>query len=245
MSPELAEFIGTTILILLGVGVNANTSLNKTYGQNAGWIVVTFGWGFAVFMGVVVAGPVSGAHINPAVSIGLATAGLFPWSDVPGYIVAQMGGALLGAFLAWLLYSKHYNVTDDQGSILGTFCTGPAIKNTVLNFYSEVLGTCVLVFVVLYIAGPTLEAGNLETPIIGLGSIGALPVALLIVVIGMSLGGTTGYAVNPARDMGPRIIHALVPIKSKGPSNWRYSWIPILGPITGAMLAGGLYLLLQ
>lgn len=245
MSPTTAEFIGTSILILLGVGVNANTSLKNTYGNGAGWIVITLGWGFAVFMGVVVAGPVSGAHINPAVTFGLATAGLFPWTDVPGYLLAQMGGALMGAFLAWLLYSQHYNATEDPGTKLGTFCTGPAMKNTPLNLYSEILGGGLLVFVILYIAGPTLEAGNLETPIIGLGSIGALPVALLVVVIGMSLGGTTGYAINPVRDLGPRIIHALVPMKGKGPSNWGYSWIPVIGPIGGGILAAFLYSVLQ
>jgi len=245
MSPTTAEFIGTAILILLGVGVNANATLKNTFGNRSGWVVVTFGWGFGVFMGVVVAGPISGAHINPAVTIGLAVAGKFPWSGVPGYILAQLGGAMLGAFLAWLLYSMHYNVTEDPATKLGTFSTGPAIKNTFLNLYSEILGTAVLVFVVLYIAGPSLEAGNLETPVIGLGSVGALPVAFLVVAIGMSLGGTTGYAINPARDLGPRIIHALVPIKGKGPSNWGYSWIPILGPIAGGIIAALIYLSLQ
>jgi len=245
MTPVIAEFIGTAILILMGVGVNANASLKNTYAEGSGWIIITFGWGFAVFLGVIVAGPVSGAHINPAVTVGLAAAGKFPWSDATGYILAQLGGALLGAFLAWVFFYSHYNATEDEGTKLGTFCTGPAIKNLPINFFNEVLGTFVLVFVVLYIAGATLEAGNLETPVIGLGSIGALPVGLLVVAIGMSLGGTTGYAINPARDLGPRIIHALVPMKNKGDSNWPYAWVPILGPITGALIAAGIFLLLQ
>ncbi len=245
MSATTAEFIGTALLILLGVGVNANTSLKNTYGNGSGWVVVSFGWGFAVFIGVLVAGPVSGAHINPAVTIGLAVANKFPWAEVPGYLIAQMGGAMLGAFLVWVFYAQHYNATEDPGTKLGTFCTGPAMKNTPQNLFSEVLGAFVLVFVVLYIAGPTIEAGNLDAPAIGLGSIGALPVALLVVAIGMSLGGTTGYAINSARDMGPRIIHALVPIKGKGPSNWGYSWIPFFGPIIGGVLAAWIYTLLQ
>lgn len=244
MSELTAEFVGTAILMLLGIGVNANVSLKGTYGSNSGWVVITLGWGFAVFMGVVVAGPISGAHINPAVSVGLAVAGEFPWEKVPTYILGQMGGAMLGAFLAWLTYSAHFNATEDQGAKLGSFSTGPAIKNTGLNLISEIIGTGVLVFVVLFIAGPSINDPSLQSPEIGLGSVGALPVALLVVAIGMSLGGTTGYAINPARDLGPRIVHALMPIKGKGPSNWGYAWIPVLGPVAGGSLAGLLYLLI-
>lgn len=242
MNPFLAEFLGTMLLILFGVGVTANSSLRKAYGHNAGWVLITFGWGLGVFVGVVVAGPYSGAHINPAVSIGLAAAGKFSWNLVPGYVGMQLAGAIAGAFLAWYLYSDQYNAENDAPTILGTFCTAPAIKNLPKNLYSEVIGTFVLVFVVLYISGPEIQSSNLENAKIGLGSVGALPVALLVVGIGMSLGGTTGYAINPARDFGPRIVHSLVPIKSKSSSNWNYSWVPVLGPILGGVLAGLCYL---
>ncbi len=242
MHPFIAEFIGTMLLVLMGVGVNASTSLKDSYAQGAGWVVITFGWGLGVFLGVIVAGPYSGAHINPAVSIGLAAAGKFPWQEVPLYVLAQLGGAITGAMLAWWLYSDHYNQHDDKAGILGTFCTGPSIKNTGKNLFSEVLGTFVLVFVVLYLSDATLTSETLKDTKIGLGSIGALPVALLVVGIGMSLGGTTGYAINPARDLGPRIIHALVPIKGKLGSNWSYAWIPVLGPILGGAIAAFLYL---
>jgi len=245
MTPIVAEFIGTGILILFGVGVVANSSLKHTLAEHTGnWVLISFGWGFGVYLGVVVAGPVSGAHINPAVSVGLAVAGKFPWSEVPGYITAQLFGAITGSFLAWVTYYSHYKATDDPAAKLGTFSTGPAIKNTPLNFFSEVIGTFILVFVVLYIAGASMEADNMTNVKIGLGSIGAFPVAILVVAIGMSLGGTTGYAINPARDLGPRIVHALVPMK-KGSSNWSYAWIPVVGPLTGAALAGLLYLALQ
>lgn len=238
MNPLLAEFIGTTLLILLGVGVNANSSLKKSFGNDGGWVLISFGWGFAVFVAVIVAGPYSGAHINPAVSLGLAAAGKFDWSQVPGYMVMQLLGAMTGAFIAWFLYSDQYNDETDSGTILGSFSTGPSIKNTPKNVFSEALGTFVLVFVVLYISDAKLTPDNLRNVKIGLGSIGALPVALLIVAIGMSLGGTTAFGINPARDLGPRIIHALVPINSKADSNWKYAWVPVLGPILGGVLAG-------
>ncbi|MCB0506398.1 MAG: aquaporin family protein [Cyclobacteriaceae bacterium] len=237
MNELTAEFIGTGLLMLLGTGINANNTLNKAYAQSTGWVFITLGWGFAVFVGVAVAGPYSGAHINPAVSVGLAMAGKFAWAKVPGYVLAQFAGAFTGSFLAWLSYAAHYNETTDAGSILGTFSTGPAIAGKLRNLYSEVLGTFVLVFVVLYLSGASITANNLEDAKIGLGSIGALPVALLVVVIGMALGGTTGYAINPARDLSPRIVHALVPIKHKGGSNWQYAWVPVLGPVIGSMLA--------
>ena len=241
MTTFVAEFIGTFLLILMGCGVNANVSLNKTYGHGSGWIVITTGWAFAVFTGVAFAGPYSGAHINPAVSIGLAAAGEFPWQEVPAYILAQLLGAMLGAFGVWLLNREHFKQTPDQGTQLGVFSTAPAIAHRPLNVLSEAMGTFVLVFTVLYFTDATLTDSQ---TIIGLGSLGALPVALLVWGIGLCLGGTTGYAINPARDLGPRIIHALVPIPGKGPSGWSYSWVPVIGPILGAVAAGGLSLLL-
>ncbi|GMN09897.1 MIP/aquaporin family protein [Croceitalea sp. MTPC9] len=242
MTPFVAEIIGTFLLILLGCGVNANVSLAKTYGNGSGWIVITTGWAFAVYVGVVVASPYSGAHINPAVSIGLAAAGEFPWDSVPSYILAQFIGAMLGAFFVWLTHKDHFDATKDGGAKRGVFCNAPAIPNTPINLLVEVIGTFVLVFTVLYFSDATLTDTN---TIIGLGSLGALPVALLVWGIGLSLGGTTGYAINPARDLGPRIIHALVPIKEKGSNGWGYSWIPVIGPILGGCLAAGLSLLLQ
>lgn len=242
MSPLSAELIGTMFLILLGAGVVANVILKGTKGFGGGWIVITTGWALAVFVGVVVAGPYSGAHLNPAVSIGLAIAGKFPWRDVPLYILAQLGGAMLGAFLAWLIYRDHFNTTSDPDTQLAVFSTGPAIRNTTYNLLSEIIGTFVLIFVVFYFT--EAEIKDPKTPI-GLGSLGALPVAFLVWAIGLSLGGTTGYAINPARDLGPRIVHALLPIKHKGSSNWKYAWIPIIGPIMGAAIAALLYLVLK
>lgn len=241
MTPFVAELLGTFLLILMGCGVNANVVLEGTKGQNSGWMVITTGWAFAVFVGVVVAGPYSGAHINPAVSVGLAAAGKFPWADVPAYVLAQLAGAMLGAFGVWLMHRDHFNRTTDPGMQLGVFSTAPAIPNRALNFLSELLGTFVLVFTVLYFTDASLSEP--ETTI-GLGSLGALPVALLVWGIGLCLGGTTGYAINPARDLGPRIIHRLVPIPGKGPSQWGYSWIPILGPVSGALVAALLFLAL-
>ena len=245
MNPLVAEYLGTFILILMGTGVCANSLLKDTHAKSHGtnWVLISLGWGLGVFLGVVVAGPSSGAHINPAVSVGLAVAGKFPWADVPMFIVAQMLGAMTGAFITWALYYDHYNRTEDPGAVKGTFCTCPAIKNTFRNVLSEVVGTFILILVVLFIAGPEFAADNHTNVKIGLGSVGALPVALLVVAIGMSLGGLTGYAINPARDLGPRIIHALVPIKTKGASDWGYAWIPVAGPIIGAVIAAGIYLI--
>ncbi|MEM1260010.1 MAG: MIP/aquaporin family protein [Bacteroidota bacterium] len=242
MTPFIAEIVGTFLLMFLGCGVNANVSLNKTYGSGSGWIVITTGWALAVYVGVVVAGPISGAHINPAVTIGLALAGEFPVYDVPQYILAQFVGAMLGAFLVWLTHLEHFKATTDGDTKRGVFCTAPAIKNTPINLLCEMTGTFVLLFTILYFTDATLSSNN---AIIGLGSLGALPVAFLVWVIGLSLGGTTGYAINPARDLGPRIVHALVPIKNKGSNGWGYSWIPVLGPIFGAILAALLANLLQ
>lgn len=242
MTPFVAEIIGTAILILLGGGVVANVILNKTIGHNSGWIVITTGWALAVYVAVVITGPYSGAHINPAVSIGLAVAGKFPWADVPSYILAQMIGAMLGATIVWLMYKSHFEATDDADTKKAVFCTAPAIRNLGSNFFSEAVGTFVLIFTILYFTDASIT--DAET-VIGLGSLGALPVAFLVWSIGLSLGGTTGYAINPARDLGPRIMHAILPIKNKAKSDWGYAWIPILGPITGAALAALLMMALS
>ncbi|WP_142784697.1 MIP/aquaporin family protein [Changchengzhania lutea] len=234
MTPFISEIIGTAILILLGGGVVANVVLNKTIGNNGGWIVITTGWALAVYVAVVIAGPYSGAHINPAVSIGLAMAGKFPWSDVPLYILAQMIGAMIGATCVWLFYKNHFDVTEDGAAKKAVFCTAPAIRHTFSNVFSEALGTFVLIFTILYFTDATI---NDTQTIIGLGSLGALPVAFLVWSIGLSLGGTTGYAINPARDLGPRIVHAILPIKKKASNDWSYAWIPVIGPIIGAALA--------
>ncbi|MBD3628687.1 MIP/aquaporin family protein [Cyclobacterium sp.] len=242
MNVFVAEFVGTSLLLAMGSGVVANVVLNKTKGFDSGWIVITTAWALGVFIGVVVAGPYSGAHLNPAVSIGLAVAGDFAWEMVPKYIVAQVLGAMFGSGIAWLVYKDHFDATDDPGLKFAPFGTVPAIRNLSSNLLSEVVGTSVLIIVILYSTGPVLQDGE-GTPI-GLGSLGALPVAFLVWVIGLSLGGTTGYAINPARDLGPRIMHQILPIKGKGSSDWAYSWVPIVGPILGAAIAAGIYLLL-
>lgn len=212
--------------MILGTSVNANVSLKDTYGSQSGWTVISFGWGLAVFTAVFIAGSSSGAHINPAVTIGLAVSGKFSWAMVPGYIGMQMVGAFLGSWGAYLQYRPHFTATQDPDAKLGLFSTGPAIDSKWDNFVSEVIGTFVLVFAVFF-----LVSGD------GLGSLSALPVGLLVVVIGMGLGGSTGYAINPARDLAPRIFHAIAPISGKRDSNWSYAWIPVVGPITGAILA--------
>jgi len=242
MSEFAAELIGTMILILLGNGVVANVILKGTKGNNGGWIVITTGWAFAVFAGVVIAAPFSGAHLNPAITIGLAIAGKFAWSKVLSFIVAQTIGAMIGSLLVWIVYKNHFDATENAETQLLVFSTSPAIKNLFFNFMSEVVGTFVLVFVVFYFTNA--EITDKKTPI-GLGSLGALPVAFLVWSIGLSLGGTTGYAINPARDLGPRIVHAFLPLKHKGSSNWKYAWVPVLGPFVGAAIAAILYLLLS
>lgn len=239
MSPFTAEVLGTMFMILLGNGVVANVVLKGTKGNNGGWMVITTAWALAVFVGVVIAGPYSGAHLNPAVTIGLAIAGKFPWADAPLYIAAQFIGAMLGAFLVWLLFKDFYAGTEDKGAKQATFCTAPAIPNTVSNLISEILGTFVLLFVIFHFTNA--EMGADKSPI-GLGSIGALPVTFLVWVIGLSLGGTTGYAINPARDLGPRIMHAILPVAGKGDNNWGYAWIPVIGPVIGSALAAMLYM---
>ena len=226
MTPFVAEIIGTALLILLGNGVVANVVLRGTKGNGGGWIVITFGWAMGVFIGVFTTGRFGGAHLNPAVTIGLALAGKFAWSLAPAYIVAQMLGAMIGQSLVWIHYRDHYQASDDPGLILASFSTGPAIRNMLNNMASEIIGTFVLIFAVLFMASPT----------VGLGAIDALPVALVVLAIGLSLGGATGYAINPARDLGPRIMHAILPIPGKGGSDWGYSWIPVVGPLIGGAL---------
>lgn len=243
MTPFTAEILGTMIMILLGNGVVANVVLKDTKGNNSGWLVITTAWGFAVFTGVLIAGPISGAHLNPIVTLGLALIGKFNWNLVPTYILAQMIGAMLGAFLVWLSHKDHFTATEDEGAKFACFSTSPAIKNNLSNLISEIIATFVLIFSIFYIAGPSLQIATDANATIGLGTIGALPVAIVVWVIGLSLGGTTGYAINPARDLGPRIMHAVLPIK--GSSNWSYAWIPIVGPVIGASLAALLYLILN
>ena len=225
----LGELIGTGLLILLGDGVVAGVLLARSKAENSGWIVITLAWGLAVFVGVVVAGPITGAHLNPAVTLGLASIGVTPWGDVPLYLAGEFAGAFIGAVLVYLHYLPHWAVTENADLKLAVFSTGPAIRNTTANLISEFIGTFVLLFVIL-------TFGNMGDAA-GLASLGALPVALLVVVIGLSLGGTTGYAINPARDLGPRIAHFLLPIPGKRDSDWSYSWIPVVGPILGGVVA--------
>jgi len=244
MQTLLAEAIGTMLLVLLGDGVVANVVLNRTKGQNGGWIVITVGWGVAVAMAVYAVGRISGAHLNPAVTIGLATIGSFSWREVPGYIVAQMIGAFAGAVLVWLAYLPHWKVTADPASKLGVFATGPAVRNTTANFITEVIGTAVLLFGILAIAAnaQTLsKPGDVDLSFVFSRGLQPLLVGVLVLGIGLSLGGSTGYAINPARDLAPRLAHALLPIPAKGSSDWGYSWIPVLGPIIGGILGAGAY----
>lgn len=241
MSPFMAEMLGTFLLMTLGCGVVANVILEGTKGQHSGWIVITTGWAFAVYVGVVVAAPYSGAHINPAVSIGLAVSGQFAWNEVPLYVLAQMLGAMAGGGLIWLTYKPHFDRTADPALKLGVFCTAPAIRHSGYNFLGELVGTFVLIFTVLFFTDATITGSD---TVIGLGSLGAVPVAFTVWGIGLCLGGTTGYAINPARDLGPRLMHALLPIRDKGTSDWTYSWIPVAGPIAGGILAAALYLML-
>lgn len=241
MSIYLAEFIGTAILLILGAGVVANVSLKETLAEgNQAWLLITTGWGLAVFVAVFMVGKISGAHLNPAVTVALATAGKFDWNLVPGYVLAQLLGAMVGSFLNYQLYFDHYKATEDEATVKGTFCTGPAIRNIPRNLFSELFGTFILIFAIFHIAGPSVEIKGVENAQFGLGALEALPVGLLVWVIGISLGGTTGYAINPARDLGPRIVYSLLPRPNKNP-DWSYAWVPIVGPILGAVLAAIVY----
>ncbi len=232
MNVYLAEVIGTMILVLLGDGVVANVLLNRSKGQNSGWIVITTGWGLAVAVAVYAVGWASGAHINPAVTVGLAAIGLFPWAQVPGYIVAQLVGAFIGAVIVWLAYYAHWSETDDPGLKLAVFSTGPAIRNYGLNVLTEIIGTFMLLLGVLAILD---KNNNLSS------GFGPLLVGFLVWSIGLSLGGPTGYAINPARDLGPRIAHAILPIPGKGDSDWEYAWVPVVGPIIGGIIGALVY----
>ena len=234
MSPFLGEFIGTALLVTLGNAVVANVLLTKTKGNNSGWIVITLGWGIAIFVGVYSVAAASGAHLNPAVTIGLAIAEKFSWADVPTYIAAQMLGAIAGAIIVWLAYKQHFDATTDPDVKLAVFSNSPAIRNPFYNLLTEIIATMVLVLGILFISVPQNSLGSLD----------ALPVALLVLGIGLSLGGPTGFAINPARDLGPRLVHFILPIKNKRDSDWSYSWIPVIGPIIGGSLAAFIYSLL-
>ena len=229
----LAEMIGTMFLIYLGDGVVANVVLKKTKGTNSGWMVITTGWAFAVAVPACIFGATSGAHFNPALTLSLAAIGDFPWSQVPMYITAQMIGAFLGATLVFIQYYNHFEVTDDKDGKLGVFCTGPAIRNGKFNFISEFFGTFLLVFAILGINAVPMANG-----------LNTLAVGLLIWVIGLSSGGTTGYAINPARDLGPRIAHAILPVPGKRDSDWKYAWIPVIAPIVGGLLGAFAFVIL-
>jgi glycerol uptake facilitator protein len=232
LSIFLAEVIGTALLILLGNGVVACVLLAQSKGQNSGWIVITFGWGMAVMVGAFTVGQFSGAHLNPAVTIGLAIAGNIKWDKVPEYFAGEFVGAFIGATLVWVAYLDHWKETEDPGLKLACFSTGPAIRNPVANVITEVIGTFVLVLGILAFFAPAKAGGAPPVTVLG-----ALIVGLLVLGIGLSLGGPTGYAINPARDLGPRIMHAILPIAGKGPSDWGYAWIPVVGPLIGAALA--------
>jgi glycerol uptake facilitator protein len=231
MNAFFAEFFGTAMIIVFGGGVVANVVLDKTKGHNSGWIVITFGWAVGVFTGVLIAAPVSGAHLNPAVTLALVLAGKFSASLMPMYMTAQLLGAMFGAFLVWIAYKKHFDATSDAHLKLAVFCTIPNIRSVWYNILTEVIGTYVLALAVLYMAAPD----------VGLGALNALPVAIVVLGLGLSLGGPTGYAINPARDLGPRLMHFFLPIPGKRDSDWGYSWVPIIGPMLGAAIAAGMY----
>ena len=245
MNPFVAEFIGTCILIVLGAGVVANVSLKNTAGEkDPKWILITIAWGFAVFVGVFISGEFSGAHLNPAVSVGLAMVKKFDWALVPMYVFAQTLGAMFGSWLNYQLYYDHFQATNDENTIRGCFCTAPMIKNTPRNLFSEIYGTFFLVFAIFFIAKPSLQIEGVDQIQYGIGALDALPVGILVWVIGMSLGGTTGYAINPARDFGPRLVYAIIRRKQNN-ANWSYAWIPVVGPLVGGVLAGIVFNLLN
>ena len=245
MTPFIFEIIGTTILLLLGSGVVANVNLKNTNAENQSkWVLITSAWGFSVFVGAYISSSYSGAHLNPAVTIGLAVAGKFSWALVPYYILSQLIGAMIGSWINYILYIDHYKITKEENLVKGTFFTGPSIRNLKNNFFSEFVGTFVLVFGIFFIASPIISIDGIETINYGIGSLESLPVGILVWVIGISLGGTTGYAINPARDLGPRIVYQLIPRKNKD-ADWNYSFIPIFGPILGSVVAGLLYSLIS
>ncbi len=240
MTAFVAELIGTGAMILLGGGVVANVVLKNTKGNNSGWIVICTAWALAVFVGVTIAGPYSGAHLNCAVTLANLALGKMELSTALSYMAAQFIGAMIGAFLVWLMYKDHFDQTEDAGAKQAVFCTAPAIRNLPINLVSEIIGTFLLIFTILHFT----DAKMADSSTIGLGSIGAIPVTFLVWVIGLSLGGTTGYAINPARDLGPRIMHALLPIKNKAAFDVTYAWVPVVGPLIGALIASTLYSIL-
>jgi glycerol uptake facilitator protein len=244
MNECVAEAVGTMILVIFGDGAVANVCLRKTKGSGSGWIVIATGWGLAVAIAVYCVGRISGAHINPAVTVALASIGQFPWARVPGFILAQMIGGLAGGVIVWLAYLPHWRETEDQAAKLGVFCTVPAIRSTGANALCEIIGTFVLVFGVLAIAANAdaiKRAGDIDLSAVYATGINPLLVGFLVWGIGLSLGGPTGYAINPARDLGPRIAHALLPIHGKGGSDWAYSWIPVAAPLAGGVLGAACY----
>ena len=241
MNPILAEFIGTTLLVIFGNGVVANVVLSRTKGNNSGWIVITAGWAFAVFVGVFCSQRFSGAHLNPAVTLAMAVAGKLAWSKVAGYMLAQILGGFAGGVMVFLFYREHFKVTEDANGKLACFCTAPNIRNLPQAFFCEVVGTFLLVLPVFLMTEVTFKmpgsGGAFSEVPIGLGTLGALPVGLLVFAIGLSLGGTTGYAINPARDLGPRMAHAILPIPGRRDSDWSYAWVPVVAPLAGGLLA--------
>jgi glycerol uptake facilitator protein len=244
MQTLLAEAIGTMMVLVLGNGVVANVVLTGTKGEKAGWMVIATGWGVAVAMAVYAVGRISGAHLNPAVTVALATIGSFPWVEVPGYIAAQMIGAFAGAVVVWLAYWPHWRATDDPGAKLAVFATGPAIPHPGGNIAAEIIGTAALLFGILAIAGNAqtlVRPGDIDLSVVFSRGLQPLLVGILVLGVGLSLGGPTGYAINPARDLGPRLAHAVLPIPGKRDSDWSYAWIPIVGPIIGGILGAGLY----
>jgi glycerol uptake facilitator protein len=244
MNPYIAEAVGTMILLVLGDGVVANVLLARSKGQNSGWIVITIGWGVAVTIAVYAVGRISGAHLNPAVTIALATIGSFPWRNVAGYLIAQMAGAFLGSVLVWLTYLPHWQLTEEPSAKLAVFCTSPAVRHPAANVIAEIIGTATLLFGVLAIGANAegwVKAGEVDLSQVFSRALQPLLVGILVLGIGLSLGGPTGYAINPARDFGPRVAHAILPIPGKGPSDWAYSWIPLVAPIVGGIAGATLY----
>ena len=235
MSQLVAEFLGTALLIVFGSGVVANVVLPASKGGGGGWIVIAFGWAMGVFAGVYVSSGISGGHLNPAVTLTMAYLGRLGWEEVPGYLLAQLSGAFTGAVATWLMYKKHFDLCTEPGAIRGVFCTEPAIRHYGWNFVTEMLATFVFILGVLYLTGAKNDLGSLQ----------ALPVSLLVLGMGLSMGGPTGYAINPARDLGPRIAHFLLPIPGKSHSDWKYAWVPILGPLAGGAMATTVYHFLQ